>query len=71
MGDVNVCHILAVSHSILCFIAYAHGTNHSNATGGLTLSDPRLYYQSSRTDTKLYCESGKKTIANTNPNPET
>jgi len=33
-------------------------------------TDPRLYYQSAQTDFKLYCQSGKKTIANTNPNPE-
>jgi len=32
-------------------------------------TDPRLYYQSARTDTK-YIVSPENTITNTNPNPE-
>jgi len=35
MGDVNVYHILAITHSILCLIASVHSTNNSSAIGGL------------------------------------
>jgi len=43
MGIVNVCHILAFAHSILCIVAwqsYAHSTNYSNATGELVFPLP-------------------------------
>jgi len=35
MGDINIHHILAVTHCILCLLwqSYAHNTNYSNATG--------------------------------------
>ena len=47
MSDVNLRHILAVAHSVLCLVVWqscAHSANYSNATGRSLPSVPELLY---------------------------